>query len=67
MVHFQNLGTYLKWYPLKFKLYGESNMEIYTAIYKMDSQLEFAVCLRELKPLLYNNLEGRRGEGGGWG
>ena len=40
-------------------------MEIYTAIYKMDSQLEFAVCLRELKPLLYNNLEGRRGEGGG--
>ena len=28
---------------------GESNMETYIAIYKMDSQWEFAVCLRKLK------------------
>ena len=32
------------------EIYGESNMEIYNTIYKTDSQWEFAVCLRELKP-----------------
>ena len=31
----------------------------------MDSQREFAVWLRELKPGLYNNLEEWDGEGGG--
>ena len=42
-------------------------MEIYTAIYKMDSQLEFAVCLRELQLGLCNNLDGWDGEGGSRG
>ena len=31
----------------------------------MDSQWEFAVCLRELKQVLYINLEGWDGKGGG--
>ena len=31
------------------ELYGESNMEIYNAICKIDSQWEFAVPFRELK------------------
>ena len=30
--------------------YGETNMETYIAICKRDSQWEFAVWLRELKP-----------------
>ena len=30
-------------------LYGESNMETYITIYKIDSQWEFAVYLRKLK------------------
>ena len=30
-------------------MYGESNMETYITIYKIDSQWEFAVCLRELR------------------
>ena len=30
-------------------MYGESNMETYTTICKIDSQREFAVCLRKLK------------------
>ena len=29
--------------------YGESNMETYITICKIDSQWEFAVCLRKLK------------------
>ena len=29
--------------------YGESNMETYITICKIDSQQEFAVCLRKLK------------------
>ena len=37
---------------------GESNMEIYITIYKIDSQWEFDVWLRKLKPELYDNLEG---------
>ena len=37
--------------------YGESNMETYITICKIDSQREFAVCLRELKPGLWNSLE----------
>ena len=36
------------------EMYGESNMETY----KIDSQWEFAVWLRELKEGLCDNLEG---------
>ena len=36
---------------------GESNMETYNVIYKIDSQWEFAVWLRELKQGLCDNLE----------
>ena len=42
--------------------YGKSNMETYITIYKIDSQWEFAVCLRELKQWLCINLEGWDGE-----
>ena len=45
--------------------YGESNMETYNTICKIDSQWEFAVCLRELKQGLCINLEGWDGEGDG--
>ena len=45
--------------------YGESNIEIYYTICKIDSQWEFAVWLRELKRGLCNNLEGWDGEGDG--
>ena len=44
---------------------GESNMEAYITMYKIDSQWEFAVWLRELKQELCNNLEGWGGEGVG--
>ena len=39
-------------------MYGDSNMETYITICKIDSQWEFAVWLRELKLGLCNNLEG---------
>ena len=39
-------------------MYGESNMETYITICKIDSQEEFAVCLRKLKEGLCVNLEG---------
>ena len=39
-------------------MYGESNLEIYNTICKIDSQWEFAVWLRELKSGLCDNLEG---------
>ena len=42
-------------------MYGESNMEIYNTARKIDSQWEFAVCLRELKQGLCDRLKG------GWG
>ena len=45
--------------------YGDSNMKTYITICKIDSQWEFAVWLRELKPGLGNNLEGWDAEGGG--
>ena len=45
------------------EMYGESNIEIYNTICKIDSQWEFAVWLRELKQGLCNNLEGWDGEG----
>ena len=38
-------------------------MEAYIAIYEIDSQREFAVCLRKLKQGLCINLEGWNGEG----
>ena len=45
--------------------YRESNMETYITIYKIDSQWEFATCLRELKQGLCINLERWDGEGCG--
>ena len=45
------------------RMYGESNMETYITICKIDSQQEFAVCLRKLKKDLCINLEGWDGEG----
>ena len=36
----------------------ESNTETYITIYKIDSQQEFAVCLRKLKQSLCISLEG---------
>ena len=47
------------------KMYGESNMETYITIYKVESQCEFADWLRELKQGLCMNLEGWYGEGDG--
>ena len=46
-------------------MYGESNMETYITICKIDSQREFAVWLRKLKQGLCFNLEGWNGEGDG--
>ena len=43
-------------------MYGKSNMETYITICKIDSQQEFAVLLRKLKPGLCINLEGWDGE-----
>ena len=40
------------------EMYGMSNMETYITMCKIDSQQEFAVCLRELKQGLCINLEG---------
>ena len=47
------------------EMYGESNMETYIMVYKIHSQWEFAICLRELKQGLCINLEGWDGEGDG--
>ena len=44
-------------------MYGKSNMEAYIAICKIDSQRQFAVCLR--KQGLCINLEGWNGQGDG--
>ena len=44
---------------------GESNMETYITICKIDSQWEFAVWLRKLKQGLCINLEGQDVEGDG--
>ena len=43
-------------------MYGESNMETYIIICKIDSQWEFTVCLRKLKQSLWINLVGWGGE-----
>ena len=45
------------------EMYRESNVETYITIRKIDSQWEFAVCLRELKQGPCINLEGWDGEG----
>ena len=47
------------------EMYGESNMETYNTICNIDSQRAFAVCARELKQGLFDNLEGWDGEGDG--
>ena len=39
------------------EMYGKSNMETYITICRIDSQREFAVCLRKLKQGLCINLE----------
>ena len=44
---------------------GESNLETYITICQIESQREFAVCLRKLKQGLCVNLEGWDGEGDG--
>ena len=46
-------------------MYGESKMETYITIYKIDKQREFAVWLRKLKQGLCINLEGWDGAGDG--
>ena len=46
-------------------MYGKTNMETDMTICKIDSQREFAVCLRKLKQGFYINLEGWDGEGNG--
>ena len=38
-------------------MYGKNNMETYITICKIDSQWEFAVCLRQLEQGLCDNLE----------
>ena len=45
-------------------MYGKSNMETYITVCKIDSQQEFAICLRKLKQFCIN-LERRDGEGDG--
>ena len=47
------------------EMYGESNMETFITVCKIDSQWEFAVWLRKPKQGLCINLEGRDEEGDG--
>ena len=44
------------------EMYGETDMETYITVCKMDSQWEFALCLKKLKQGLCINLEGWGGE-----
>ena len=46
-------------------MFGESNMETYITVCKIDSQWEWAVCLRKLKQGLCINLEVWDGAGDG--
>ena len=39
-------------------MYGESNMETYITMWKIECQWEFAVWLRKLKQGLYINIKG---------
>ena len=43
------------------EMYGKSSMETYITICKIDSQREFAACLRKLKQGLCTNLKGGMG------
>ena len=52
-----NIWTQLEGEEGEGGMYGESNMETYITICKIDSQWEFAVWLRKLKPVLCDNLE----------
>ena len=47
------------------EMYRKSNMETYITIYKIDSQWEFVVWLRELKQGPCISLEGQDGMGDG--
>ena len=47
------------------EMYGKSTMETYITICRIDSQQEFAIWLRKLKPGLCINLMGWDGEGDG--
>ena len=47
------------------EIYGDSNMETYITVCKIDSQWEFAVWLRKLIQELCINLEWWDGEGNG--
>ena len=47
------------------EMYGESNMETYITVCKIDSQREFALWLRKLKQGLCINLDGREAQEGG--
>ena len=47
------------------EIYGKSYMETYITIFKIDSQWEFAACLRKLKQQLCINLDGWEAEGDG--
>ena len=47
------------------EMYGESNMETYITICKIDSQREFAVWLRNSNSGSVSTLEGWDGEGDG--
>ena len=46
-------------------MYGESNINTYITMCKIDSQGKFALCLRKLKQGLSINLEGWNGDGDG--
>ena len=45
----RDLWTQEGWEEGEDELHGESNMETYIMVYKIHSQWEFAICLRELK------------------
>ena len=47
------------------EMHRESNMVTYNTICRIDRQRELALCLRELKQRLCDNLEGWDGEGDG--
>ena len=57
--------TYVHREGAEGKMYGESNMETYITMCKIDNQGEFAVWLRKLKQGLCINLEGWDGEANG--
>ena len=48
------------------EMYGDSNMETYITICKIDGQRDFAVCLRKLRQGFCITLEGWDGEEDRW-